>query len=241
MKVYYDLHIHSALSPCGDEDMTPNNIVNMARLKGLDAIAVTDHNSCGNVRAVMEVAGDEILVIPAMEIESSEEVHIISYFEAIEKAEEMERLIRQKSTPVKNRPEIFGRQLYLNAKDEIVGEEERLLVTATGLDAEEIFFHVRRLGGVPVPAHIDRSSYSVLSNLGFLPTEWEVSAVEITAKHRMDWEDQYANFEILTSSDAHYLGDIAEPFWNMDIKDYTIVKILDKLTNKNANFSGLFK
>ena len=80
MKIYYDLHIHSALSPCGDEDMTPNNIVNMSVLKGLDVIAVTDHNSCGNVRAVMEAADGKILVIPGMEGESAEEIHVVCYF-----------------------------------------------------------------------------------------------------------------------------------------------------------------
>ncbi len=232
MRRYYDLHIHSALSPCGDEDMTPNNIVNMARLKGLNMIAVTDHNTCGNVRAVMEVAGDDILVIPGMEIESSEEVHILGYFPNIEAAEKMEELIRRNSTMVKNRPEIFGRQLYLNAEDEIVGEEERLLVMASGLTSKEVFYLVRELGGVPVPAHIDRTSYSMVSNLGFLPPELEITAVEITNGNRESWSKDYSDMMVLSSSDAHYLGDIAEPMWYMDIKDNLIMEFLGKLTKK---------
>lgn len=234
MKRYYDLHIHSALSPCGDEDMTPNNIVNMARLKGLDIIAVTDHNACGNVRAVMEVAGDTLTVIPGMEIESSEEVHILGYFPTIEAAEKMEELIRRNSTTVRNRPEIFGRQLYMNAEDEVIGEEDRLLVMASGLTSKEIFYLVRELGGMPVPAHIDRNSYSMISNLGFLPPELSVSAVEITNTGRDEWEKDYQNMSVLTSSDAHYLGDIAEPMWFMDIKDNFIPEILGKLTNKKT-------
>ena len=234
MKRYYDLHIHSALSPCGDEDMTPNNIVNMAKLKGLDIIAVTDHNACGNVRAVMEVAGDDLMVLPGMEIESSEEVHILGYFPTIEAAEKMEELIIRNSTMVKNRPEIFGRQLYLNAVDEVVGEEERLLVMASGLTSKEIFYLVRELGGVPVPAHIDRTSYSMISNLGFLPPELSVGAVEITNGKRHEWEKEYREMTILTSSDAHYLGDIAEPMWHMDINDNFVSEILDKLTNKKT-------
>ncbi len=232
MRRYYDLHIHSALSPCGDEDMTPNNIVNMARLKGLNMIAVTDHNTCGNVRAVMEVAGEDILVIPGMEIESSEEVHILGYFPNIEAAEKMEELIRRNSTMVKNRPEIFGRQLYLNAEDEIVGEEERLLVMASGLTSKEVFYLVRELGGVPVPAHIDRTSYSMVSNLGFLPPELEITAVEITKNNRKEWEKDYPEMVCLTGSDAHYLGDIAEPMWHMDIKDKFAPEFLGKLTKK---------
>ena len=232
MKKYYDLHIHSALSPCGDEDMTPNNIVNMARLKGLDIIAVTDHNTCGNVRAVMEVAGDDLMILPGIEIESSEEVHILGYFPTIEAAEKMEELIRRNSTRVKNRPEIFGKQLYMNAEDEVIGEEEELLVMASGLTSKEIFYLVRELGGVPVPAHIDRSSYSMVSNLGFLPPELSVSTVEITNTNRVEWEKDYPEMMILTSSDAHYLGDIAEPMWFMDIKSNFISEILGKLTNK---------
>lgn len=234
MRAYYDLHIHSALSPCGDEDMTPNNIVNMALLKGLDIIAVTDHNACGNVKAVMEVAGDRLLVIPGMEIETAEEVHVLGYFPTLEQAREMEALLRKSTPPMPNRPEIFGRQLYLDAEDEIVGEEPQLLVTAGGMSIEEVFDAVRKLGGVPVPAHIDRSSYSVLSNLGFLAPELGATAVEITAANRGDWERAYGDYICLTSSDAHYLGDLSEPLWSIDIIDKTADEILGILTRKKC-------
>ena len=232
MRAYYDLHIHSALSPCGDEDMTPNNIVNMALLKGLDIIAVTDHNSCGNVRAVQKVAGDRLLVIPGMEIETEEEVHILAYFPTIEQAEKMQEEIEKSIPPIKNRADIFGRQLYLDEEDEIVEEEERLLVTASGLSIEQVFERVRYHGGVPVPAHIDRTSYSIISNLGFIPENIDISALEITEKMRAELENKYSDFVILTSSDAHYLGDIAEPLYYLDIINKTVVEFLDKLTNK---------
>lgn len=232
MKAYYDLHIHSVLSPCGDEDMTPNNIVNMSLLKGLDVIAVTDHNSCGNVRAVMEVADDRLLVIPGMEVETAEEVHVLCYFPTVEQAEELWEILKAHRLPVKNKPEIFGRQLYMNAEDEIVGEEEYLLVTATALSLNEVFAHAKALGGVAVPAHIDRSSYSVISNLGFLPPELEVGAVEITGANLAAWQEDWKGYTILSDSDAHYLGDIAEPTQFMDIKTKNIAEILGKLTKK---------
>ncbi len=232
MRVYYDLHIHSALSPCADEDMTPNNIVNMSLLKGLDVIAVTDHNSCGNLRAVTEVAGDRLLVVPGIEVETSEEVHVLCYFPTIEQAERMWELLKEKRLPVKNKPEIFGRQLYMDKEDEIIGEEEYLLVTASALSMEEVFFHTRALGGVPVPAHIDRSSYSVLSNLGFLPPGLDVDAVEITGKNLVAWEKDWQNYNIISDSDAHYLGDIAEAANFMNIKDKNVQEILDNLTKK---------
>ena len=210
MRVYYDLHIHSVLSPCGDEDMTPNNIVNMSLLKGLDVIALTDHNSCGNVRAVMEVAGDRLLVIPAMEVETAEEVHVLCYFPTIEQAEQMWEVLKTHRFLVKNKPEIFGRQLYMNAEDEVVGEEEYLLITASTLSMDEVFHHTRALGGVPVPAHIDRTSYSVLSNLGFLPPELKTTAVEITGENLKSMGKEWQEYAVLSSSDAHDLGSIAE-------------------------------
>ena len=232
MRIYYDLHIHSALSPCADEDMTPNNIVNMSLLKGLDVIAVSDHNSCGNVRAVTEAAAGRLLVIPAMEIETAEEVHVVCYFPSVERAEQMWEILRKNGLPVKNRPEIFGRQLYMDAEDRILGEEEYLLVSAVQLSIDEVFFKVRELGGVPVPAHIDRSSCSVVSNLGFIPPELKAETVEITAGNLDTWRRNYENFHIITNSDAHYLGDISEPMHYIEINNKNIGEILGKLTNK---------
>lgn len=232
MKAYYDLHIHSALSPCGDNDMTPNNIVNMSILKGLDIIAVTDHNSCGNAKAAMKVAGDKITVIPGMETETSEEVHMVCLFPNIEAAEEMEKTLRKNSTFVANKPEIFGNQYYMNENDEIIGEEPNLLVTATGLDIYDTVSCVKALGGIVYPAHIDRESFSILSNLGFIPPDLDFSSVEITCKNRAELENTYSEYNILTSSDAHYLWDISEKNFFIDISDKKIDKILSKLSAK---------
>lgn len=229
MKVYYDIHIHSALSPCGDNDMTPNNIVNMALLKGLDVIAVADHNTCRNVKSIMKVAQDRLLVIPAMEIETSEEVHMLTLFPELSMAEEMERILIEKSNPVKNRPEIFGNQYIMNEYDEIIGEEERLLVTATGLDIYEVVRQAQGLGGVAIPAHIDRSSYSVLSNLGFIPPDLKIGTVEITPKNKEKMQNEYDKFEVISNSDAHYLWDISERNFALDISNKNICEILSKL------------
>ena len=232
MSIFYDLHIHSALSPCGDEDMTPNNIVNMALLKGLDVIAVTDHNSCGNLRAVTEVAGDRLLVLPGMEVETAEEVHVLCYFPTIAACEGMWQVLKENRLPIKNKPEIFGRQLYMDAEDEIVGEEEYLLTTASTLSIEEVFGTAQTLGGIAVPAHIDRTSYSVISNLGFLPPHLPVTAVEITERNLESWQKDWSGYTILCDSDAHYLGDIAEPNHFMEIKHKKVCEILDNLTKK---------
>ena len=223
----YDFHIHSALSPCGDEDMTPNNIVGMAYIAGLDVIAVSDHNTVGNVRAAMKV-GEElgIKVLAGMEVETAEEVHVLTLFPDIESAEKVARVVYENLPPIENKPEIFGRQLYMNEKDEIVGEEQKLLISPTSLPIEKVFELVKEAGGLAVPAHIDRHSYSVLTNLGFIPEELEAAWVEMSntvadprdfVASRKDLE----GFFVMQNSDAHYLKDIAskENLLECDIAD----------------------
>ena len=232
MKLYYDLHIHSALSPCGDIDMTPNNIVNMSIIKGLDVISVTDHNSCGIVRAVMEAAGDKLLVIPGMEVESSEEVHVVCYFADILDAETMWQEVKEHMPKIKNKEEIFGEQLYMDSEDNIIAKEENLLVTATDLDIFEIVNLAKKYNGVAVPAHIDRSSYSVLSNLGFMPPDLDVGCIEITPKNRLKMENDYKNYKILSNSDAHYLENISEPEFFIDVMAKNTQNIVEYLCKR---------
>ena len=223
MKCFYDLHIHTALSPCGDADMTPNNVVNMSLLKGLDMIAISDHNSVGNVRAAMKVAeGTDLVVVPGMEVESEEEVHVLCLFPDIVKAH---------MGPVLNRPEIFGEQQYMNEEDEVVGTEEKLLVTATTLDFEKIKKYADEVGGVAVPAHVDRKSYSVLSNLGILP---DIGFETIEVSKRSEAESYaYLRKRIIQNSDAHYLEDIAEPENWIDLPEKSAKALVFYLKEQN--------
>lgn len=233
MKLYYDFHIHSALSPCGDNDMTPNNLINMSIIKGLDAVALTDHNACENVRAAAAVAGDKIIFIPGMEVETSEEVHIVTLFPTADAAEEMQRILVDSSPYIPNRPEIFGNQYIMNENDEICGEIDRMLVTASGLDIYTVVAAAKDLGGIAYPAHIDRESYSVLSNLGFIPPDLDISAVEITEKSRTALEGEYSNrYNIITSSDAHYLWDISERNHYIEVSDASVRGILNAISNR---------
>lgn len=232
MKLYYDLHIHSALSPCGDNDMTPNNIVNMSYIKGLDVIAITDHNTCGNAEAAIKAAGDNILVIPGMEIETSEEIHVVSYFSDIERAKEAEKIVKEHLPFIENDISIYGNQFYMDEEDEITGEEKSLLVTATTLDIYEVFRLVKSCGGVAVPAHIDKQSYSVLSNLGFIPDDIDITTVEITPRRRNLLEKEYAKYNILSNSDAHYLENILEREFYIDITEKNAKGVIDFLCKK---------
>lgn len=209
MKLYYDLHIHSALSPCGDNDMTPNNIVNMSILKGLDVIAVSDHNSIKNLHAVLEVAKNtNLIVIPAMEIETSENVHMLTLFRDMDAAENAYNRIYTLLPDIKNEKEIFGEQLVINSKDEIVDYEEKLLVNSANIDIAELVELVNSVDGVVIPAHVDRSSYSILSNLGTVP-DLGFRRIELS-KNADEKMYEYLGYEFIRNSDAHYLYDIFE-------------------------------
>ena len=167
--LYYDLHIHSALSPCAEEDMTPCNICAMAALKGLDLIAVTDHNSGGNLRAVAQADGErELLFLPGIEVCTAEEVHILTYFPTVDAAEAMGAWCKAQLLGQRNKPQFFGAQRLMNSRDEVLGEEEALLIGALAADLGQVCSQARSLGGVPVPAHVFRS-YGLMTVLGFFP------------------------------------------------------------------------
>lgn len=223
--IYYDFHIHSCLSPCGDCDMTPNNIVNMAALLGLNAIAVSDHNAVGNVRACMEVAKEVgITVIPGMEVETEEEVHILTLYPTIEAAEAAAMEVQKKLPPIKNRPEIFGQQVFMDKDDNITGYEEKLLISPCAMSMNYLFDVVKSVGGIYIPAHVDRHSYSVLTNLGFIPDDIDIKNIEISRMTEdveafLAAREELKIYNIYRNSDAHYLQDMREAEAFLNISD----------------------
>lgn len=237
MKLYYDFHIHTALSPCGDINMTPNNILNMAQIKGLDAIAITDHNSIRNCHPCLELGQEKgIIVIPGMEIQTKEEVHLICLFRELQNAIEFQNHIYSFMTNEKNNPNFFGRQLILNKYDDIVEEETRLLISSVNLKINEIFSRVIEHKGIVIPAHIDKSSYSILSNLGFIPRNLDIKTLEISKKcDKINFlsENKYLDrYKLITNSDAHYLGDISERNNNyIEVREKNINSIFDVITS----------
>lgn len=229
--IYYDFHIHSLLSPCGDKDMTPNNIVNMAALSGLSAIAISDHNTVGNVRSAMKVGKEcGIEVIAGMEIETAEEVHILTLYPRIEAAEEAAKTIYKSLPDIKNRPDIFGEQVFMDEEDNICGYEEKLLISPSSLSINEVFDLVKSVGGIFIPAHVDRHSYSVLTNLGFIPDDIDIRHIEVS-KSTADLSAYLASrpelskYKIFRNSDAHYLQDISMAEAGLDAESvYDIFK-----------------
>ena len=211
IELFSDLHIHSCLSPCANDDMTPANICGMAVLKGLQMIAVTDHNSARNlpaVKACCDAYG--LLMIPGMEITTREEVHLLGYFETVEQALDFSEFLRPHMPPKKNKPQFFGNQYVMDDDDNIIAEEDELLIGASDLRLAELTRIIRERGGVPVPAHINRGSNGLLINLGMMPEELGFTAVEVWRALPCAHTPQ-AGKVILHSSDAHNLGDILEP------------------------------
>lgn len=217
MKLYCDLHLHSCLSPCGDEDMTPNNIVNMAKLKGLSCIALTDHNTARNCRATALAAQQAGLgFLPGMELSTAEDIHLVCLFPDCDTAEAFSRQVEKALPPVKNNPRIYGHQLCLDELDRPVGEVEPLLLNATTIPLTQTPALVREYGGVCYPAHIDKAANSILAILGAIPPECEdlFDAVEVSPRYEIGLlpavETARQNRRTVVSSDAHYLWDIAE-------------------------------
>jgi len=218
--VYYDFHIHSALSPCAGDDMTPNDIIGMALLNELDMIAVTDHNSLSNAAAIKKAAAKahsekELIVLPGIEVSTAEEVHVICLFVDLESATDFEKELSPYMSSLINRTDIFGNQIIYDEFDQIVGKEERMLIAPTEISFDDLYNTVQKHNGAFIPAHIDRASFSVISNLGFLPPHLNINTIEISqggVSTGFDSEnaEKYSKQKMIFSSDAHQLWMVNE-------------------------------
>ena len=232
MNIFCDLHIHSCLSPCGDMLMTPNNIVGMAIIKQLDAIAVCDHNACGNLPALKAVADMMgVLLLPGMELTTREEAHMLCYFPDVESCMAFGKFVLEHLPPIPNRPEFCGRQVRMNSQDEETGEEDKLLISALDLGFEECEQAIHAHGGLCVPAHINRGSNGVLNALGFLPADCRYDAIEVSDAVAMPPVD-LSGYRLLRSSDAHYLENMLEPTFTIDVKEKSVRALFDAIAGR---------
>lgn len=215
MKTYRcELHVHSCLSPCADDDMTPYSIAGMAKLNGLHVVALTDHNSCKNCEtffAACERYG--IIAIAGMELTTAEDIHLICLFPDLERAYAFDNAIQTFRIPIKNKPQVFGRQLLIGMDDEIVGEETNLLINATQLPLSESVALARSFDAAVYPAHIDREANGIIAILGTFPKEPKFTAAELRGAGNDEisfMNDRLDQKRIVTASDAHRLCDLSE-------------------------------
>ena len=206
-----DLHVHTLLSPCAAVEMTPRHIVRRAAQLGIDIIAITDHNACDNVAAAMEAAvGTGIVIIPGMEVETREEAHLLTLFATLPQLLAWEAYVAQRRSGRKNNDQKFGAQFVVDAADNLVRVKEEMLLGAIDAGVTEVTRAVAAIGGITIAAHVDRPAYSILSQLGFIPADAGLAAVEVsrlTPWHKAAKLPGIGGLPIITASDAHSMDD----------------------------------
>jgi len=231
-----DLHIHTCLSPCADVNISPRAIVQRARESGIDILGICDHNSAENTPAALEAArGSGLCVLPGMEVTSAEEVHILALFDALEPAQKLQETV-YRHLPGENDQEAFGMQVVANAEDEVLGFNPRLLIGATTLGVHDIVQAIVSLGGLAIAAHIDRESFSLIGQLGFVPEDLALDALEISAA--ISPEEAMQRYDptlpLLQSSDAHKLDEIGRCRTTFLIEEASIAELKKALDEKEG-------
>jgi predicted metal-dependent phosphoesterase TrpH len=203
-----DLHIHTCLSPCAEVDMTPLRIIERALERGLDMIAISDHNSAENTGVALDVAKQKgIALFPAMEITSSEEVHVLAVFGSQEDATRMQEVVYQNL--MEGVGGGWGEQVVVNERDEVLGFNDKPLFGSTRLGLSELVREIRSAGGLAIASHVDREAFSVIGQLGFIPDDVEFDAFEVTRPAESNpLLSLYPGVPHVRSSDAHRLEDV---------------------------------
>lgn len=238
--LHYDLHLHSCLSPCGDNESTPGNIVGMAVVKNLDVIALTDHNTCKNCASAMAIGKEYgITVIPGMELTTSEEVHVLCLFYTLEDAMRFDAFVEPRILQIPNDPKSFGDQFICDENDEVIGSFQTLLISATDISFDKVNEVLKDFNGVMIPAHIDKNSFSLMSNLGFVPPDSDFRCFELADMknlHSLSERNPYLKeCNVITDSDAHYIEKINEAVNTLYAKSNSIKDVLDSLVTVKKN------
>ncbi|MCX7634444.1 MAG: PHP domain-containing protein [Syntrophales bacterium] len=237
-----DLHIHTCLSPCAELDMTPRAIVASAKAKGLDMIAICDHNASENVIYVQRAATDEMItVLPGMEVTSSEEVHVLAFFENLDALDCFQQVVYRHLTGINNEA-VFGCQAIVNDRDEVEGINDRLLMGATTLTIQEVITGIHRAGGLAIAAHVDRPSFSVMGHLGFIDPTMPFDALEVTprmgSRRFRSLYPELSRFPIIESSDAHFLRDIGRGATTAYLEAATFAELRKALQSWEGRYMG---
>lgn len=234
-----DLHIHSCLSPCSDLEMGPESVVEQALKQNLTHIALCDHNTTRNCEAFAAVAKKHGLsFIPGIEVTTAEEAHVVCLFNSLENAFRFGTIIEDSLWKTPLDAEKFGEQIVVNAEEEVIGEIDFYLSTASFLSIDDVVKSAKKLGGLAIPAHIDKNVFSILAQLGFLP-DLPFSAIELSAgyvrKNYSDTNDYSlidSKMQVITSSDSHYLHTVGTAGIEINTDETDLFEILQKINNQ---------
>jgi hypothetical protein len=207
-----ELHSHTVLSPCAEIEMIPPLVVPEAIERGINLLAVTDHNASANVIAVQQAAqGTGLIVLPGMEVQTQEEVHVVCLFDTLEQLAAWQEVVDGHLPPLENDVERFGEQLVVNAAGDFVRREPRLLLTSISLPIDNVIERVNAIGGLAIPAHVDRKANGLLEILGFVPANARVEALEISRHITVDVAPvrypQIRGYPLVRNGDAHRLNE----------------------------------
>ncbi len=235
-----DLHVHTVLSPCAAVEMTPRNIVWHADRHGVDIVAITDHNAGDNVAAALAAAKDtDVTVLPGMEVETKEEVHVLALFDKPRQLFAWEKVVAAHRSERKNDADRFGAQFVVDAEDNLIAVKEEMLLASLTLGLAETCEQVEALGGLVIASHIDRPAYSLLAQLGFIPPGLRLTAVEVS--RRFSPAEAAARFPaigelpVVTASDAHTIDDfLSGPKMTFYIAEPTLTEIRQALYRENS-------
>lgn len=227
-----DLHIHTLLSPCGDLEMSPANIVEVAAQKKIDILGIADHNSTKHALLIKKLAAEKgIFTLCGAEVTTREEVHCLAFFENVDALAQFQQYLDEHIAKVKNDPKYFGHQVVVDEEEMIVEEVDHLLISAINQSVEQVEKKVHQLDGLFIPAHIDRPKYSLTSQLGFVPPDIKADALEIsrhTTREEVLKKFPYLkSFTFTTSSDAHFPDDIGKKvcLFEMDALNFQEIKM----------------
>lgn len=207
-----ELHIHTVVSPCAGIEMIPPLIVQEALNRHINLIAITDHNSTANISAVQKAARDTgLTVLPGMELQTREEVHLLCLFDTLAQSAAWRELVQAHMPPLENNIEFFGEQFVVDETGEFIRRETQLLLTSANLSLQEAVTEVTQLGGLAIPAHVNRQAFSLIANLGFIPPDLPFAALEIS-RHLSPAEarnkfPQLRLYPLIQNGDVHYLDD----------------------------------
>jgi 3',5'-nucleoside bisphosphate phosphatase len=230
-----DLHIHTVLSPCGDLDMSPSNIVSEAYRKRLGIIGITDHNTTRHCELTARLAARRgIFVMQGAEITTKEEVHCLAFFENTDELNKFQEFLDSALPEIFNDPEKFGHQVQVDEFENIIYEEKKLLINAISKSFEETEEFVHSLNGLFIPAHIGKAKNSIYSQLGFLPPDMRADALEISGSQATGEHPEIARFPLIKSSDAHYLKDIGSGSTTFYLQKSSFSEISMALSGENG-------
>ncbi len=207
-----EVHVHTVLSPCAQVEMIPPLIVREALARGINLIAITDHNQTANISAVQKAAeGTGLHVLPGMELQTREEVHVLCLFDTLEQAFALQTYVDRYLPFVKNNPDFFGEQFVVDETGDFIRREERLLINSVDVSFEQAFEQVRVLGGLFIPAHVNRKGFGLIANLGLVPPELPLEALEISRHLKMadalEQFPQLRGYPLIQSGDVHGLDE----------------------------------